>query len=366
MTERTAPPAPDRIEVVAPNFKRRLSGVTATIQRLVPEQAKTLGVVAFGPGLGSRVPRIGLGTLLGLRRPPLGRPFRIWHARRNVEMLAGVILRDLLRARFALVFTSASQRRHKRWTRFLIRRMDAVISTSAATATYLERPSTVVMHGIDTERFRPAEPKPAARLVGCFGRIRAQKGTDLFVEAMIRLLPQYPAWSAVVLGRATGEHAEFLTDLQARAAAAGLSQRIRFPGEVGIDAIAAEYRKLGLFVAPQRWEGFGLTPLEAMASGVAVVATRTGAFPELVVDGVTGRLVPPDDLDALTAGIEAFLADPSRADTAGAAGRARALERHSLAGEAEAIRAVYEGLWRGGAAAPAIETARRGAASAPQ
>ncbi|MDR3373947.1 MAG: glycosyltransferase family 4 protein [Ancalomicrobiaceae bacterium] len=350
-----SPLSPDDIEVVAPNFKRRLSGVTATIQRLVPLQARSLGIVALGPNLGARVPRIGCVTLLKLWRRPKKRPFRIWHARRNIEMLTGLVLRDLLRLPLRIVFTSASQRHHTAYTRALIARVDAVISTSRATATYLKRPSTVVMHGIDTELFHPAadpaEAWKAAGLpgslgIGCFGRIRHQKGTDVFVDAMIRLLPRFPEATAVVLGRTTPPHQGFEADLHRRIADAGLADRILFPGEVDVDAIADWYRRLSLFVAPQRWEGFGLTPLEAMSSGVPVVATTVGAFPELVVPGVTGDLVPPGDVEAMVTAVEAILSDPARRRTMALAARDHIGQRFTLEREAAAVIAVYEGLWR--------------------
>jgi mannosyltransferase len=353
---RHSPPLPpEDIEVVAPNFKRRLSGVTATIQRLVPLQARSLGIVALGPGLGQRVPRISLSMLARLRSRPRGRPFRIWHARRNTEMLAGLLLRDVFRLPLKVVFTSASQRRHTSYTRTLISLVDAVISTSSATATYLERPSTVVMHGIDTDLFHPAtdvdEKWQATGLpgrigIGCFGRIRHQKGTDVFVDAMIRLLPTFPDATAVIFGRATDKHQDFERDLKLRVEAAGLDQRILFLGEVDVDEIATWYRRLGLFIAPQRWEGFGLTPLEAMASGVPVIATTVGAFPELVVDGETGVLVPPGDVDAMVAVAERLLDDPVRLAGMAKAARAHVEANFSLEREADAVTAVYESLWR--------------------
>ena len=71
-------------------------------------------------------------------------------------MLAGVVLRDVFRAPLKLVFTSASQREHTRWTQFLIRRMDRVVATSRKSAGYLKVESRVIMHGIDTHRFSPA------------------------------------------------------------------------------------------------------------------------------------------------------------------------------------------------------------------
>ena len=143
------------VEVVAPNFKRRLSGVTSTIVQLVPLQARTLGIATLGPGLPAGLPAIGWRQLVGLLRRPRGRPFRIWHARRNVEMIAGVLLRDVLRAPLKLVFTSAAQRNHKPLTKWLIRRMDAVIATNPRSAGFLEVPHTVIMHGVDLEQFHP-------------------------------------------------------------------------------------------------------------------------------------------------------------------------------------------------------------------
>jgi mannosyltransferase len=79
-----------------------------------------------------------------------------------------------------------------------------------------------------------------------------------------------------------------------------------------------------------------------MASGAAVVATRTGAAPLLVADGETGTLIPPNDPEAMVAAIERFLADPDLAHRQGAAGRLKAVKEHDLTREAASINAVYE------------------------
>ncbi|WP_062219226.1 glycosyltransferase family 4 protein [Aureimonas sp. D3] len=344
-----------RVEVIAPNFKRRLSGVTSTIIQLVPEQARSLGIRALGPGLPPHLPKLSWLALPGLWQKPDGRPFRIWHARRNVEMLPGILLRDVLRMPLRLVFTSASQRRHTSYTRWLIARMDAVIATSSRTSAYLGVPSTVVTHGIDQTRFRPAESReaargalgldPALRTLGCFGRVRRQKGTDLFVEAMIGLLPHHPGWQAVVAGRATAEHHGFEAELRQRVEAAGLTSRILFVGEHR--DIERWYQALDLFVAPQRWEGFGLTPLEAMSTGVPVVAADVGVFSD-VVTPETGTIFPPGDLPALIAACERWMADDTAREAAANATLAKARTEFPLAREAEAINAVYERLWREG------------------
>ena len=345
------------IEVVAPNFKRRLSGVTSTIVQLVPLQRRMrFGIAALGPGLPDTVPRIRLWQLPGLLRRPANGRIRVWHARRNVEMVGGLILRHLFRAPLKLLFTSASQRHHKPFTKWLIRRMDAVIATSRKTAAYLQVPNTVIMHGVDTERFCPAPDKvdakralgldPGVNVVGCFGRIRHQKGTDLFVEAMIRLLPDRPDWIAVIAGRATAKHRGFEKQLRDRIAAAGLSDRIRFVGEH--TAVERIYHGLSLFVAPQRWEGFGLTPLEAMACGVPVIATDVGAFSELIVEGKTGTIIERDYLEELVAATARFMDDQPLREAAGRAGLDHVRKNFQLDQEARNLITVYERLMSAG------------------
>lgn len=343
------------VEVIAPNFKRRLSGVTSTIIQLVPLQRKSLGIATLGPGLPEHLPKLGWSQLLGLWSKPARRPFRIWHARRNTEMLAGLVLRDVLRVPLKLVFTSAAQRYHTAWTRFLVRRMDAVIATSGRSAGFLERPATVVLHGIDLDAFSPEARTPPSSamlalegrlVIGCSGRIRHQKGTDIFVAAMLDLLPRHPAWTAVITGRTTVEHAAYEVGLRAAVAKAGLTDRILFLGEV--DDIAAWFQRFDLYVAPPRNEGFGLTPLEAMASATPVVATNAGAFSELIVDGVTGRVVPIDDAPAMAAAIEPYLEDAALRRTASSAALAHVRDRFPLQREASEIAAVYERLWSAG------------------
>lgn len=342
-----------QVEVVTPNFKQRLSGVTSTIIQLVPLQARHLGVATLGPGLPAVLPRMRWWQVPGLwLRPQSGRK-RIWHARRNVEMAPGILLRAL-GAPVELVFTSAAQRRHKPFTKWLIRHMDAVIATSERSGSFLDTSFTVIRHGVDLEAFHPARTAgddfaasglPGRHAIGCFGRIRRQKGTDLFVDAMIALLPDHPDWTAVICGRVTAEQAAFADGLKQRIAAAGLADRILFLGEV--DDIKPWYRRISLYVAPSRNEGFGLTPLEAMASATAVVASDAGAYAEMVVPGETGAVVPAGDGDALREALRPYIEDVGLARRHGAQGLARVRAEFSLDREESAIRGVYERLWAG-------------------
>jgi len=129
-----------------------------------------------------------------------------------------------------------------------------------------------------------------------------------------------------------------------RLTAAGLADRVRFLGEVPWADVVRLYQVLDLFVAPARWEGFGLTPLEAMACGVPVVAARVGAFEALIAEGVTGSLVPPDNAEALTEAIRVWVDTPARRATAGTAARAHVVRNHSIEGEARALVGVYRAL----------------------
>jgi len=338
-------------EIIAPNFKKRLSGVTSTIIQLIPRQrAAGVKIAALSPkgGLPDDLPSISRLSLLGLWKAPKEQKFRIWHARRNVEMVAGIIMRDILRMKLKLLFTSAAQRRHKPFTKWLIRRMDRVIATCARSGSFLEVPHTVIMHGVDIGAFTPpagaednfsASGLPGKYAIGCFGRIRHQKGTDIFVNAMIDLLPRYPQWTAVITGRITPEHQVFADGLKAKIAEAGLSDRIIFLGEV--PNVKQWYRRLTLYVAPSRNEGFGLTPLEAMASQTAVVASDAGAYPELIAAG-TGAVVPAGDLQAMEKATEPYLSDPQKAIEAGKKALAHVRAHFPLEREANAINEVYE------------------------
>jgi mannosyltransferase len=267
-------------------------------------------------------------------------------------MIIAVLLRSLGWP-FKLVFTSAAQRHHSWTTRWLIRRMDAIIATGEASASFLKRGATVIQHGVDTDRYSPPADRAAAfrqaglpgrYAIGCFGRVRAQKGTDVFVEAMCRLLPRYPDFSAIVVGAITLEQQGFANDLKKRIEAAGLKSRFLLTGEVAIEEVPRWYQRLTIYAFTSRNEGFGLTLIEAMSAGCALVASRAGAAEVVVRDGVTGVLTPAGDVDALVEAVEPLMRDPASAIAMGERARARVLEKFSLEAEANAIASVYRTL----------------------
>ncbi|WP_369722584.1 glycosyltransferase family 4 protein [Bradyrhizobium sp. LLZ17] len=340
---------PGDLQVIVPNLHRRYSGVTATNRMVAPRLAKLYRAAWFGSDAPEGIARLSTADFLRLwrREAPL-----IWHARRNNEMIAGVVLRALGWP-LKLVFTSAAQRHHSWITRWLIRRMDAIIATSGISASFLKVKASVIPHGVDTEIYAPPADRtaafteaalPGAYAIGCFGRVRAQKGTDVFVDAMCRLLPRYPDFTAVIVGQVTAEQTAFANDLKQRIEAANLQSRIVITGELPIEHVQRWYQRLSIYAFTSRNEGFGLTLIEAMAAGSALVAARAGAAELAVEDGVTGVLIPTGDADALVAALEPLMRDPAAALAMGMRGRARVLAQFSLDAEAARIGEVYRPL----------------------
>ncbi len=348
-------PISDDPDVIVFNLKKRYTGVSATVNALVPLQLTQWKLNYCGTPLPHGVPGLTLKQAIAMsRRAPAGRPFRIWHVRRDHEMAAGLWARDVLRLPIKLVFTSAAQHRHGWFPRWLISRMDAVISTTPLAASFVPNTTAVVPHGIDLRRFAPPADKrnawassglPGRYGIGVFGRVRPDKGSDVFVDAMIEALPHLPDFTAVIAGLAQPQHEAYERELRERIAQAGLSERIVFLGEVPAAEVHQWYQRCLLCVACPRYEPFGLTPFEAAATGCALVCSRTGAFEQLVTPGVQGELVDTGDARGLAAAVRRVLADPERTLAMGEAARQRVTTEFSLAQEAAGIGGVYQQLF---------------------
>jgi len=344
-------------EVFVLNIHRNFTGVSATANGVVSHQLSQHPIRLVGGPLPLGPEPISLRQAISLcRKPPQNRPFAIWHVRRNVEMLAALFARDVLRLPIRIVLTSAAQRRHSLLPRMLISHMDAVVATLPAAAAFVPHVAAVVPHGVDVDRFTPAESRdrawaamgyPGRYGIGIVGRIRPEKGTDLFVETMLRVLPQRPEYTALIIGCAKTPDAGFERRLRAKIKNAGLEDRCLFVGEIPPNKMPELMRGLSLLVAPPRYEGYGMTPLEAMASGAAVVATDTGAFAEMIRGDECGQIVPVGDIESLVRAVLSVTNDPIQLATMGRAARRRAVERFSIAGEVGGIGRVYEQLWSG-------------------
>ena len=345
-------------ELFVTNFNRNFTGVSATAANVIRQQVKSHDLALVGQPLPGCPDPISLAEARRLsRQAPEGLPFAIWHVRRNTEMRAAIWARDVLRLPIRIVFTSAAQRRHSALPRWLISRMDAVVATTEAAAGFVPHVRAVVPHGVDTDLFTPAADRAAAWAalgyggsmgIATVGRIRPEKGTDLFVEAMLRLLPDLPDAVALVLGRAAREHRGFLDGLKARIVETGLSDRILFPGEIPAGELPALMRGLSLVMQLPRYEGYGMAPLEGMASGVPFVASEAGYYRTFSAQGRAGHVVAAEAAADAADAARALLTDPDRHTAMSRAAREIAETSFSARAEAEGIEAVYRALWAEG------------------
>lgn len=197
---------------------------------------------------------------------------------------------------------------------------------------------TTIHYGLDAppEAWgeNPPDPVPEnAPVLLAVSRLVEQKGIDVAVRALPLVRAQVPGAWLVVLGEGPDrEHIEGL------ARELGVGAAVHLAGRV--PDVAAWLRRADVLVHPARWEGFGLALLEAMLCSLPVVASRVSSIPEIVVDGETGLLVPPDEADALAAALVRVLAAPAGY---GEAGLARARGEFSVARMAERTLAVYHG-----------------------
>ncbi len=209
----------------------------------------------------------------------------------------------------------------------------------------------VVPYGVDTARFRPSPEARAARraaagiapdapLVFTAGRLVRKKGFEYLIDALARIPP--PVQLAIA---GTGDLGD---ELRARAAQAGVADRVRFLGDVAQDDVAAWLAAADVAAVPSvrddsgNVDGLPNTVLEALASGTAVVATPAGGIGSVIGDGRDGMIVPERDPAALAAAITALLADPVRAAALGQAARARVSTAFGWDAAAERFEAAYD------------------------
>lgn len=206
-------------------------------------------------------------------------------------------------------------------------------------------------NGVDTVRFHPAEGMPQIEacpfrrpehwLVGTVGRMQTVKDQTLLASAFIRALEREPRLKSKLRLTMVGDgplrdKAKQLLD------AAGVADLAWLPGER--NDVPDVLRGLDVFVLPSLAEGISNTILEAMASGLPVIATNVGGNPELITDGKTGQLVPGGDVEAMAAALIAYADNPDQARSAGRAGRAEVERRFGLAAMVAAYQGIYDKL----------------------
>ena len=198
---------------------------------------------------------------------------------------------------------------------------------------------TLVPSGVNTERFRPdgrAQPRSGCHRVLSVGRLVERKGFEDLIAAMTSV----PGAECVIVGGG-GQDDPYARRLHDVAATYRVADRVRLVGAVPPAEMPRWYRSADVLAATPWYEPFGLTPLEAMACGVPVVATAVGGLTDTVVPGVTGDLVPPRDPRALGTALRRLLGDEARRFSYAAAALDRAGQSYSWRRVATQLAAVY-------------------------
>lgn len=249
--------------------------------------------------------------------------------------------------------TYASPKVHRRLiNRWLARRTARIIAVSAPVRNDILRydgvdPSKVVVipNGVDPGRFDIPLTRAEARerlgisaehfLIGTVGRLEEQKGLRYLLDA-VRVLRERGKNAFLLVAGSGREEAR----LREQATRGGIEDAVFFLG--ARRDVAELYRAMDVFALSSLWEGGPITLLEAMASGLPVVATPVGIVPEIVRDGVTGFLVPLRDPAVLGEALWRVREDSARAEAMGREGRETVRGRYTHRHLAEKVMAVYE------------------------
>jgi glycosyltransferase involved in cell wall biosynthesis len=184
----------------------------------------------------------------------------------------------------------------------------------------------VVRCGIDPAAYEDiGDPPPGRPRVLCVGRLFPEKGQSVLLHAFAELADRGVDAELELVGYGPSEE-----PLKRLSEDLGLTDRVRFAGAVGQDAVAAHYRAASVFCLPSFYEGIPVVLMEAMASRRPVVATAVAGVRELVRDGETGLLVAPGRSDELADALERLLEDAALRHRMGESGRRYVAENYDI------------------------------------
>ena len=337
-------------QIILGNSGRNFSGVTSTMLQVLHYQQQRAHVAVLGPNyLPAGTAVLSYRQFLQLTKAPLANgEWRVFHARRNDEMIQALAAKILFGAKIRIAFTSTAQRRHSRFTRWLISKMDSIISTSTIAAAFVQDRGVdkIIPHGIDVQRYSPGNSRrevwdtlglPGSMGIGIFGRVRHSKGIDILVDAAIPILKQRPEVTVVICGECLEKDQAYQNQMQRKLGSAGLSDRVVFLGKQPFSALPSLFQAMTIVTALSRNEGFGLTPLEAMASGCAVITSEAGAWTDIIDNGHNGYCVPTGDVLAVTEKLEILLSDPAATETMGIVAREHIMSQYTVEKEAQSL-----------------------------
>ena len=242
--------------------------------------------------------------------------------------------------------------------RMILKRFDAVITDSVAIGTELrmgeaDPPVVAIRNGIDTRWFDPSRPlapsavstfaKGGQFTFGMVGRVHPVKGHLNFLKAARTVLDRHPGARFVIVGTVLPGFEAYRQSLVDCIAEQDMAHAVLMT-HVALAEIPSVFSSLDVLVAPSFAESFSFTMLEGMAMGKPVVASNVGGASEMIADGESGFLVPPDDVPALTQVLCSLITDSDKIKLVGERARAKIKQELSLDVMAERTWRVYERL----------------------
>ena len=204
----------------------------------------------------------------------------------------------------------------------LMSKMDSVVSTSKKAGSYLiKEPDKIISHGIDLNRFTLPEDKdkawqalgfPGSIGIGIFGRVRYSKGIDILVDAALKFCRNIPQATVIICGEIQLEDQTYKNNMLRKITDANLEERIMFLGKKPFEDLPKLFQGMTVVAALSRNEGYGLTPLEGMASGAAVLTSSEGVWDELVRDGIDGYVVKTNDVHQTSERLNTLIENSSK------------------------------------------------------
>ncbi|MFL2769223.1 MAG: glycosyltransferase family 4 protein [Gammaproteobacteria bacterium] len=339
----------ENIELIIGNSGRNFSGGTSITIQLLDYQEKEMNLAV----LGSRFIPKHFKTLnylqflmLTRKKLPNGK-LRVFYTRKNNEMIQGLIAKYIFRSKIKIIFSSSAQRNHTKFTKWLMSKMDSVVSTSRKAGNYLiKEPDKIISHGIDLNRFSLPEDKdkawqalgfPGSIGIGIFGRVRYSKGIDILVDAALKVLPKHPKATVIICGEIQIEDQTYKNNMLRKITDANLEDRILFLGKKPFEDLPKLFQGMSVVAALSRNEGYGLTPLEGMASGAAVLTSSEGIWDELVRDGIDGYVVKTNDVLQTSERLNTLIENSSKTKSMGENAAKYISENFSVEKEADQI-----------------------------
>lgn len=258
-----------------------------------------------------------------------GMEFVVWHSNRLVGLYQRMLLR--LTSRFRGMTVAMSHR----------------VKETLVTAGVGPDRIRVIHHGVDSDAISQATvvPKEVDELidgrlpVACVGHLSIDKRQIDAIEAFERVIDKCPEASLLLIGSDRMTHYEpgYAAVLQDRVKDLGLERHVFFLGHIARESVWAVLKRCIAFVHPSANEGFGIAVPEAMAAGIPVVVSRTGALPEIVRDSVDGYVVPVGDVSDIADKLSIVLSDPERARAMGRAAQERVREHFDIRKSQDAV-----------------------------